>query len=592
MQTSSVVDGRDMPCAEEIRAQLDRIVKSPEFPTVGRGVAFLTYIVEEALAGRADRIKGYSIALAVFKRDQHFTQEDPVVRIEAGRLRRVLERYYLVAGQKDPVRIDIPKGGYVPVFQWREPVSIAKPAQPEGSDTSLDIHAVTGWTKRREAATGASIAATVAMLGVASWAWMHSVFPVKDQGGLPAEPTLVVAPFANLGDGAKAEIYANGFTEELLTALPRFNEIKVFGRETSRTLSADADVKEVRDELGARYLLAGGVRTSGERIRVSARLIDTADGMILWSQTYDNDLQARDLFAIQADVANQVATSIAQPYGIIAQADASRQPPDDFGAYECTLKFYAYRAELGPENHAAVRDCLEAAVADYPAYATAWAMLSILYLDEYRFAGATGGPAPLARALATARRAVQIEPGNTRGLQALMTALFFSQEVKEAIRTGERALARNPNDTELTGEFGTRLALTGQWERGGALLDKAVTLNPGGGGFYRGTRALAAYMLGDTAEAVTLIRQADLQKFPLFHAVAAVIYAEAGLMSDAKREGDIFMKMRPDFMPSFFAEMRSRNMQARDVERLLAGLKKAGVTVPADSASATELADR
>ena len=116
MQTSDLVKAHRPPCPEDVRAQLERIVTSREFPTAGRGAAFLTYIVEEVLAGRTDRIKGYAIALEVFRRDQHFTQEDPVVRIEAGRLRRALERYYLVAGQNDPVRIDVPKGGYIPVF--------------------------------------------------------------------------------------------------------------------------------------------------------------------------------------------------------------------------------------------------------------------------------------------------------------------------------------------------------------------------------------------------------------------------------------------------------------------------------------------
>lgn len=98
---------RPPPAKEDIRAQLERIIGSPEFPNAGH--AFLRYVVGEAVAGRAERIKGYSIAVEVFNRDEGFNQDDPVVWIEAGRLRRTLERYYLVAGQNDPVRIDIPK---------------------------------------------------------------------------------------------------------------------------------------------------------------------------------------------------------------------------------------------------------------------------------------------------------------------------------------------------------------------------------------------------------------------------------------------------------------------------------------------------
>src|SRR3954447_7959694 len=109
---------RPPPSPDEIRAELERIISSPEFPVPARAVAFLRYVVEESLAGRATRIKGYSIAIEVFDRDESFTQDDPVVRIEAGRLRRALERYFLLSGHSDPIRIEIPKGAYVPVFSW------------------------------------------------------------------------------------------------------------------------------------------------------------------------------------------------------------------------------------------------------------------------------------------------------------------------------------------------------------------------------------------------------------------------------------------------------------------------------------------
>jgi adenylate cyclase len=581
MQNSGQTGAHEPPGAEDIRAQLQRIVTSTEFPSFGRAAAFLTYIVEETLAGRANRLKGFSIALEVFRRDEHFTPEDPVVRIEAGRLRRALERYYFLVGQADPIRIDIPKGGYVPSFRWCAPSS-SETDEDEDVATQHVPHASSQGTMRTLAVAGL---VAFGVIGVVAASWLAAGLAMVQMS--PEEPSLVVAPFADLGEGEEAKLYSVGLTEELLTTLPRFKEIQVFGRETSKGLTPDVDVVQIREQLGARYLLAGGVRVAGERMRVSARLVDTADGAILWSQNYDNDLRSIDLFKVQTDVANQVATSVAQPYGIIAQADAARAPPDDLGAYACTLTFYSYRTELSPESHASVRSCLEGAVARYPSYATAWAMLSMIYLDEdrYKFNLTAGDPTPTARALQTARRAIQIEPANTRALQALMAALFFHNQLAEAIEVGERALATNPNDTELMGEFGTRLAIAGQWQRGADLLDKAIALNPGGGGFYRGNRALASYMLGDTADAVVGIRQSDLQKFPLFHAVAAIIYAEAGLTADARREGETFVKMRPDFIPNIADEMSSRGMSAPDLARLIAGLRKAGLTVPDGSLS-------
>ncbi|MEK1892552.1 MAG: adenylate cyclase [Rhizobium sp.] len=575
---------RPPPGPDEIRTQLERIIANPEFPHSGRSADFLRYITEETLAGNAKRIKGYSVAVEVFKRDQGFSQDDPVVRIEAGRLRRTLERYYLVSGQDDPVLMDIPKGGYVPTFVWNNPRSAEPSVAAPPTTGPLGLGAV-----RRHG--GWMVAGLLAVVLV-------STFTLRPQGQssllgdaptatpATAEPSLVVAPFANLGEGPKAEIYSAGLTEELLTALPRFKEIKVFGRETSRSLPPEIDAARVRSELGAGYLLTGGVRVSRDTMRVTARLLDTDDGEILWSQTYDENMGSGDLFAIQRNVANMVATAIAQPYGIIAQEDSANRPPDDVDAYACTLRFYTYRAELSPQLQGQVRECLESAVARYPSFATAWAMLSIVYLDEerFRFNARPGSSPAIERSLVAARRAIQLDPGSTRGHQALMMALFFNQQLDEALRVGERALATNPNDTELLGEFGTRVAMGGDWARGADLLQRAIALNPGGGGYYHGTRALSAFMLNDERTAVAEIRQADMQKFPLFHLVAAIIYAESGLDTEAKREGAQFVQMCPDFLPNLSAELRSRNVRPVDQARFVAAIRKAGLTTGIQSA--------
>jgi tetratricopeptide (TPR) repeat protein len=318
---------------------------------------------------------------------------------------------------------------------------------------------------------------------------------------------------------------------------------------------------------------------SDTRIHVTARLSETENGSILWSKTYDNDLRSRDIFAIQSDVAAQVATAVAQPYGIIYEADAASAPPEDLAAYHCTLQFYVYHAQLSAEQHAIARDCLERAVASFPTYATAWSMLSIAYLDEDRFGfnRRAGSPPPLERSLTAARRAVELDSHNIRALQALMNALFFNQQLAESIQVGEKALAINPNDTEFLGEFGARLALGGQWKRGATLLQEALARNPAASGYFHGTLAFSAYMLDDNAKALAEIRQANLNELPIFHLIAALVYAQNGLADDAAREGDAFNKMRPDFLPNLDAELMKRNIQPEDRLRIVVGLRKAGL---------------
>jgi adenylate cyclase len=301
-------------------------------------------------------------------------------------------------------------------------------------------------------------------------------------------------------------------------------------------------------------------------------------------------LRSRDLFAIQSDLAASVATVIAQPYGVIYKADAANAPPEDLDAYRCTLRFYVYRTELSAQKHAVVRDCLERAVALFPSYGTAWSMLSIAYLDEDRFGfnPREGSPTPVERSLTAARRAVDLDPRNIRALQALMTALFFNQQLAESMEIGEKALALNPNDTEFLGEFGTRLASGGQWQRGAALLKQALARNPGASGYYHAMLALSAYMLNDDKLALAEIRQANLNTLPLFHAIAAIIFAQHGMMDDAARERDIFVKLRPAFMPNIKAELRKRNFPEDDIVRMIAGLRKAGFVLLADGSSATK----
>ena len=211
---------------------------------------------------------------------------------------------------------------------------------------------------------------------------------------------------------------------------------------------------------------------------------------------------------------------MAQPYGIIQRADQTRtgaRPPDDLEAYGCTLRFYDYRAALARESHAAIRTCLERAVALHPIMRPPGRCCPCCYLDEDRFGfnSRTGGvKRDRSASLEAARRAIRLDPENVRALQALMMALFFAEQPAEALQVGERAVALNPNDTELLGEFGARLGQAGAWERGAELLEQALARNPGHSGYYSGILAVYAYMQHDYARAESLIRQAAWRSSP------------------------------------------------------------------------------
>ena len=171
---------------------------------------------------------------------------------------------------------------------------------------------------------------------------------------------------------------------------------------------------------------------SGGKLRVTSRLLDGETSAIVWSGSYDVDPQNNSIDDMQMTIASKVATAVAQPYGVIFSVPprATRAPGQNGSeAYQCTYRFYRYRAELDQAAHARTRECLEQITLRHTEYATGWAMLAYLYLDEDRFQlnRRLGSPTPLERARAAAERAVRIEPENVRALQALICLLYTSR---------------------------------------------------------------------------------------------------------------------------------------------------------------------
>jgi tetratricopeptide (TPR) repeat protein len=280
-----------------------------------------------------------------------------------------------------------------------------------------------------------------------------------------------------------------------------------------------------------------------------------------------------------------VTTALAQPYGVIFQADAAlvtQTPPEDWEAYTCTLAYYTYRVDLSPEIHAFVQNCLERTVLAYPTFASAWALLSIIYLDEFRFRyllQPTDAP-PLGLALDYARRAVEIDPQNARGQQAYMMALYLNGEVDSALRVGSAALAANPNDPDLRREYGVRLALSGDWPAGNQLILEALRRSRAPQSYYEVVIALCAYMQHDYATAAVWVRKSDIQANPLFHLIAAGIFARLGDEVAARREADWLTANAPGLVANIRAEVGLRVIRPQDRDFILEGLQLAGLPNP------------
>ncbi|AYG61918.1 hypothetical protein [Rhizobium jaguaris] len=590
MQSARASGGESASSPEisEIREQLERILASDEFLAPERGRRFLEYIVEETLAGRADYLKAYTIAQEVFTRDPSFdAQNDPVVRIEAGRIRRGLERYYLVAGQTDQVEITIPKGAYVPCFRY------AAAERPHDQPTAED-----GFASASEMPKPVPAAEHKDRSPRFSWAWYALpaavalalliaitafFFPLPwarkttSASMSLVTPEVLVEPFEEISKQGEPSDIARGLTDEVIGELAKFKEIAVITREPSSGPGIQQEEP--------RYALQGGVRVGGDKLRLTARLVHRADGSVIWASNYDRDLRVQDVLEVEADVAQRVATALAQPYGVIFQADAARvaqSPPDDWDAYACTLSYYSYRVDLNPQNHDAVLDCLKRTTERLPNYSTAWALLSLTYLDEVRFQYQLDMrrlAEPLTLAVDTAKRAVDLDPQNARALQALMLANFFQGDVDAALRAGAAAYAINPNDTEVAGEYGFRLAFSGKWDTGCELMSSAINRNPGPIGYYEVGLALCAYMRGDYQAAELWGRMADLKYNPMHHLVLLAVFGAQGKLEDAHQEEAWLKANAPALLANIRKEVAKRLQRPSDQDRFLEGLRSAGIAI-------------
>lgn len=585
------MDGPAHCCPPEAaRAELRRILESPEFEASERNRRFLEYVVEEALAGRALRIKAYSVATEVFRRDESFDpQMDPIVRIEASRLRRALERYYLTAGVDDPLRILIPKGAYAPAFVVGPAGEASREDLPEiAPETQVPPPAPVAASPR----SGRIAVASAGILGL-----VLLVLAAASLGGLPpfgatsAEapsvrhgPAIFVASFAEDGDSLAFPNFTPGFTRAVIVGLTRFNDLFVFGPETTLRYDDKGDLQKLVADLGVDFVLTGGATVSGERFAVDALLIDARTGQYVWASRFEGALDPEDIFRARDDVANRVARSLAQPYGVIFTnrvTETEGKPPEWLSSYDCVVRFYKYWKSYRRDDYPEVRACLEQAVESDPEYAEAYAALSLTYADAYRFEFDSGASAsdPRQSALALARRAIELVPDTARGYHALSLAYWLMNDVERSLDAARTGLARNPNDTELMSELGMRLCWRLQWETGLALLREAYARNPGQPTGYRLALFMDHYLHGRYREALAEAKKIEAPHIVYGHLVVAMASTQLGLDREARAAVDRILAIDPAYADHVVEDLAKRNIHPDLISVVVNGLRKAGLPV-------------
>ena len=280
-----------------IRAQLERVLASQTFANSERLSRFLRFTVEETLQGRGDQVKEYLLGLEVFDRNQSYDpRTDPIVRVEAGRLRSKLGEYYDNEGRNDALLIQYRKGSYVPAFHKR--------GSPVSSLSSNDSAA--GPLKRWKIAIPLGVMLTLVGLTI-FWVTHQSRSGLSSQDS--TFPSIAVLPFESLSDDRQEEHFADGMTDSLIAELSKLNGLRVVSRTSIMHYKGTRQpVPEIVRELNADMVVAGSVTFFGKRVRVIAHLINARADRKLWAETYERDLG--DILGLQRDLTRTIADGI------------------------------------------------------------------------------------------------------------------------------------------------------------------------------------------------------------------------------------------------------------------------------------------
>ena len=412
-----------------------------------------------------------------------------------------------------------------------------------------------------------------------------------DSGQIRADEGFWVAvlPFKSSGGSAELTALAEGLTEEIVTGLSRFSYLRVIARSsTSRYANESIDVRSAGKELGARYVMEGSLRQAGTKLRLAVQIVDATSGAHLWAENFERAFRPETVFELQDDLVPRIVSTVADMYGVLTRSmgEALRGKADEeLSPHEAVLRAFGYMERVTPEEHARVRRILERAVSIAPNQSDAWAMLANLYWEEHAH-GLNPQPDPLGRALAAARRAVESAPSNNLAHYALACTLFFQKDFPAFRSAAERAIELNRMDASVAALIGNLIAYAGDWERGSALVESAMQLNPRHPGWYWFVNFNDAYRQRDYRGALGFALKINLPGNFYTHAVIAEAYGQLGMREEARKALKELLAIRPDFAKTAREEY-GRWHDPAFVEHHLDGLRKAGLEIAPEEESAT-----
>jgi eukaryotic-like serine/threonine-protein kinase len=354
----------------------------------------------------------------------------------------------------------------------------------------------------------------------------------------PADDAMRVAvlPFSARPAAGDAEALADGLTDDITAGLARFPILRVVSRQEAQRASGQEATSGVAATLAARYLLEGTVRAAGDRIRVTARLVDSRTGTHQWAETFERSI-GDGLFALQDDIANRVIASVADSNGALVRSMAATprdKPLAEHSPFELVIKYEAFNQRRSPDEYGALVDAFEAIVAKHPGEAEAWACLGALVVFGDQIAGALTRPETLRRARDAARRALEIDSACQRAWHISAFASFLAHDLS-GLRIGlQRAVEINPLDTSKLASAAIILVGAGDLERAGQLARAAISYHANVAPWYYYPLSTLHYIAREYPEALEDAKRGFAESFKPGVVALAAAAGKTGSAADAR----------------------------------------------------------
>ena len=398
----------------------------------------------------------------------------------------------------------------------------------------------------------------------------HAGLSPSDTG----KASIAVLPFVNMSGDPEQEYFSDGLTEDIITGLSRFHSLFVIARKSAFTFKGKAvDVQQVGQELGARYVIEGSVRKAGNRVRVTAQLIDAQTGNHIWAESFDRDLD--DIFAVQDEVTGSIVASLPERVGAVDLERVKRKPTDQMMAYD----YYLRGREL---HHRFARDdciegvrLLEKAVELDPSFAQAWAWLSCIIGQAWVRGYLPNKEELWERCVAAAHKALELDEEDSECHRILSEIYLFQRKYEEAEYHNERGLSLNPNDFRLVVQRGYLLAYVGKPEEGVEWINRVLKLDPFHPEDYHANLGIVLHAAHRHADAVDVFKRVSRLQAS-HHAYLASCHARLGQSDFAKEHAAKILELEPGFTIASYSKTL-RYKQPDDLEYYLDGLREAGL---------------